>query len=40
VAADPITCTNPNAMVRAIACVDKDEQLYERTILPARDEHR
>lgn len=31
-AADPITCTNPNALVRAVACVDKDERPYDRTI--------
>ena len=30
-AAEPITVENPKAMVRAVACVDKNERLVERT---------
>jgi hypothetical protein len=35
VADDPITCHNPRAIVQAVACIDKDEQPYNRTIQPA-----
>jgi hypothetical protein len=31
-AADPITCENPRALVRMVACVDKHERLLEGTI--------
>lgn len=31
-AEEPITVENPNALVRAVACVDKHERLLERTI--------
>jgi len=30
VAADPITIENPNAIVQAVACVDRDENAYQR----------
>jgi hypothetical protein len=33
-APEPVTCLNPRAMIRAVACVDKDERLYERTVEP------
>jgi hypothetical protein len=36
VAGSPITCLNPRALVQAVACVDKDEALFNRT-LPAAD---
>jgi len=35
VADSPITCLNPQALVQAVACVDKDEQAFNRTIQPA-----
>ncbi len=35
VADAPVTCLNPQALVQAIACIDKDEQLFNRTIQPA-----
>jgi hypothetical protein len=31
-AAEPITRLNSNAVVQAVACVDKDEQLFNRTL--------
>ena len=31
-AEEPITVENPNALIRAVACVDKHERLLERTI--------
>src|SRR5438093_1788836 len=31
-ALEPITVTNPNALVRAVACVDKHDRLFETTI--------
>ena len=31
-AKEPITVENPNALIRAVACVDKHERLLERTI--------
>ncbi len=34
-AASPITNLNPRAAIQAVACVDKDEQLFNRTITPA-----
>ena len=36
VADQPITNLNPNALIQAVACVDKDEQLFNRTIAPAQ----
>jgi hypothetical protein len=29
---DPIKVLNPNAVIRAVACIDRDEQLYERPL--------
>jgi hypothetical protein len=29
---EPITITNPSASVRALACFDKSEKLFERTL--------
>ena len=34
IANDPITNLNPNATIRALACIDKEENLYELTIKP------
>lgn len=31
-AGDAITVENPRALVRAVACIDRDERLYEKTI--------
>jgi hypothetical protein len=31
VADDPITRSNPKALVRAVACIDREERLYEGT---------
>jgi hypothetical protein len=33
-AASPITVENPKALVQAVACVDKDERAYNKTIEP------
>lgn len=33
-AASPITNLNPRAAIQAVACVDKDEQLFNRTMIP------
>jgi hypothetical protein len=30
-AAEPITRVNPNALIKAIGCIDKNEELFERT---------
>ena len=35
VAAEPITVLNTNALIQAVACVDKNEQLFNRTIASA-----
>ena len=35
VATAPITCANPNAIIQAVACVDRDEQLFN-AILPLK----
>ena len=35
VADSPITCLNPEALVQAVACIDKDQQAFNRTIEPA-----
>jgi len=35
VADSPITCLNPQALVQAVACIDKDQQAFSRTIEPA-----
>jgi len=32
VADSPITCLNPEALVQAVACIDKDQQAFNRTI--------
>lgn len=34
-AATPITCSNPNALIQAVACVDKNEQAFNQTPGPA-----
>lgn len=33
-AEDPITCLNPNAVIQAVACIDKAERLFNRTMDP------
>lgn len=33
---NPLTILNPNAIVQAVACIDKDEQSYNITLTPAR----
>jgi hypothetical protein len=35
VADSPITCLNPQALVQAVACIDKDQQAFNRTLQPA-----
>ena len=34
IADEPITIENPNAVIQAVACVDKDEKLYNKIIGP------
>ena len=36
VAAEPITVLNTNALMQAVACVDKSEQLFNRTFAPVQ----
>jgi hypothetical protein len=36
VADAPITCTNPRALIQAVACVDKNQQLFNWTFSPAQ----
>jgi hypothetical protein len=35
-ASAPITCLNPKAQIQAVACVDKDEQLFNWTFSPIK----
>ncbi|MDF2439844.1 MAG: hypothetical protein JWN98_828 [Abditibacteriota bacterium] len=37
VAAAPITNLNPNAVIQAVACIDKNERLFNQTIEPTAD---
>lgn len=39
VADAPLTVLNPSASIQAVACVDKDEQLFNRTITPGRKDN-